>query len=384
MRPSLPEPLIVDLSPAPPRPDDDVRAWASGQTVFVSSVMAGMSDERRAVVDAIEAVGAQPVWFEGFGGMDDDPEEAYLAQVASSSIYVGVLGARYGRPLKSGYSATHAEYNEATRSGLRVSIWSAADGLDGRQRDFLDEVRVFHTTGTYVSSDDLRARVEARLRVIANEALSPWVKIGEVLLRATEIMDNGRRISVAARVRDNVVANALEAMRPGRGLSRSAETRVTWPTGTAAVRIDDVQTVTTSALTRDMTIAAEVVDSRSSGPRMSVNEYSPDDLTEIALRSALFGEANPLGTMAFMAEAVNPLPQLDGLRLTEDSVGQVARLLVVEELVGRLDGGQITQFELGPAHSGTRRLRLGWLPNRAYVNVVPEPRRIEGEVRLAD
>jgi hypothetical protein len=383
VRPSPPEPLIVDLQPAPPRPDDDVRAWASGQSVFVSSVMGGMSEERNAVVAAIEAVGAQPVWFEAFGGMDDDAEDAYLAQVASSSIYVGLLGARYGRPLKSGYSATHAEYDEAGRAGLRISIWNAAEGLDGRQRDFLEEVRVFHATGTYTSSDDLRARIEARLRVIANEALSPWVKIGPVLLRATEIRDNGRQIVVAARVRDSAVANAIEAMRPGRGLARNTDTRITWPTGTALVRIDDVQSVTTNALARDMTITGDAVDSQSSGPRMSVNGYNPDELTEIALRSALFGETNPLGNMAFMAEAVNPLPQLDGLRVTEDSVGQVARLLIVEELVGRLAAGQITRFDLGPSRAGSRRLRLGWLPNREYTNVAAEPRQIEGIVESA-
>jgi hypothetical protein len=41
--------------------------------------MAGMSEERHAVVEAIRAVGAQPVWFEGFGGMWPDP--GWLIQV---------------------------------------------------------------------------------------------------------------------------------------------------------------------------------------------------------------------------------------------------------------------------------------------------------------
>jgi hypothetical protein len=382
MQPSPVEPLVVDLLPAPPRSADEVRAWATGQAVFVSSVMGGMSDERRAVVAAVEAVGALPVWFEDFGGMDDDPEDAYLGQVASSSIYVGVLGARYGRPLKSGYGATHAEYNEAVRAGLRISVWNAADGLDGPQRDFLDAVRVFHTTGTYTSADDLRARVEARLRTIANEALSPWVKIGNVLVRATSISDNGRQIVVTARVRDTTVAHALERMRPGNAFGRNSQIRVTWPTGTSTVRVTDVSSSTTNAVTRDMTIKADVVpdESGSPGTRMSVNGHSPDELAEIALRSALFGEPNPLGTMAFVAEATNPLPLLDGLRLTEDSVELVARLLIVEELVGRLAAGHVTQFKLGPARGGTRRLRLGWVPHRVYVNVAPEPRLIDGDV----
>ena len=104
-----PEQFLVDLAPAPPPTDTEVRAWAAEQRVFVSSVMGGMRAEREAAVRAISNVGARPVWFEGFGGMDDDPGDAYTAQIASSDIYLGILGSRYGKPLKTGYSATHAE-----------------------------------------------------------------------------------------------------------------------------------------------------------------------------------------------------------------------------------------------------------------------------------
>jgi hypothetical protein len=115
---------------------------------------------------------------------------------------------------------------------------------------------------------------------------------------------------------------------------------------------------------------------------MAVNGYSADDLTEIALRTALFGEQNPLGTMAFLAEATNPLPALNGLGLSEDAFGQVARLLMIEELVGRLQGGHLTQFDISPARGRTRRIRLGWIPDRIYENVTPQPRVIEGEVHV--
>ena len=41
---------------------------------------------------------------------------------------------------------------------------------------------------------------------------------------------------------------------------------------------------------------------------VSLGNKSPDDLTEIAVRSALFGEQNPLGdqSMGFMAEIGDP------------------------------------------------------------------------------
>jgi hypothetical protein len=169
--------------------------------------------------------------------MDDDPEDAYLGQVASSDIYLGILGQRYGKPLKSGYSATHAEYDEAMRRGLRSSIWNSDGELDGRQQDFLEEVRVFHTTGSYSSPDDLAQRIERRLRVIAAESIAPWVKVGNSIFRATSVQDDGRQITVKARIRDNTVAMTLEARRPGNSYGRNSETRITWPGGTSSVRI---------------------------------------------------------------------------------------------------------------------------------------------------
>jgi hypothetical protein len=220
------------------------------------------------------------------------------------------------------------------------------------------------------------------LRSIAGEALAPWVKIGNVLFRATTIAHNGHEISLTAGIRDNTVANAIEAMRPSSAYGRNSDPRITWPTGTAAVRVTNVTSTTTSALNRDVTITATVLpnNGNSSPMRVAVNGHSPDELTEIALRSALFGEPNPLGTMALLAQATNPLPALNGLGLSEDAVGQVARLLVTEELVGRLHAGHITQFELSPARGGARRIRLGWMPDRIYDNVAPQPRFIEGEV----
>lgn len=161
--------VVVDVGAAQALSVAEVRSWAGDQRVFVSSVMAGMEAERTAVVAAIKDLGAAPVWFEGFGGRDDDPEAAYLAEVAASDIYVGILGERYGRPLSTGYSATHAEYREDVKRGLRLSVWVSDGSLSGPQRDFLDEVRVFRTTGSYSTPVDLGEKVANRLRVLAAE-----------------------------------------------------------------------------------------------------------------------------------------------------------------------------------------------------------------------
>lgn len=373
--------LLVDLSPAPPIPDAELRAWAAEQAVFISSVMVGMRAEREAAVAAIAAIGATPVWFEAFGGMDDDPEDAYLARVAASDIYLGILGTRYGKPLKTGYSATHAEYDEAGRRGLRISVWATDGELDGRQRDFLEEIRVFHTTGSYNTPDELRQRVERRLRELASEATAPWVKVGNTVLRSRVVRDDGKQITVVAQIRDNTIAANIERLRPDRGFGRDSETRITWPGGTAPVRVAQVGVETTTSKTRIFTIVANrVEESRSTLHDVTFEGRSPDDLTELAMRGALFAEPNPLGTMSFMAQVANPLDALTILTLPEDAISEIAALLVTESVVAERGADHVTAFRLGPAHRGVRRLELGWMPARRYTNVDPVERRIDGAV----
>jgi hypothetical protein len=342
--------------------------------------MGGMTAERESAVRAITTVGALPVWFEAFGGMDDDPEDAYTAQVASSDIYLGILGVRYGKPLKTGYSATHAEYNEAVARGLRVSVWTTSADRDGRQRDFLDEIRVFHTTGTYASPDDLAERIEKRLRAIAADALAPWVKVGNTIFRATSVHDDGRTITVVGRVRDNAVAASLEGRRPGVSYGRNSDSRITWPGGTSPVRVKTVVSETTGSRARKIIITADrTPESRSNLLDMAFNNRTPEDLTELAARIVFLGEPNPLERMSFMVSGTSPLPVLEALGLPEDAVEQLALLLVTELLVGERGVDHITSFRLGPRRSGRRRLRLAWMPRARYTNVEPVGRSIEGE-----
>jgi hypothetical protein len=117
------EPLLIDRAAAAELPSAEaVREWAREKRAFISSVMSELPEERQAVAAGIRAVGLRVVMFEEFGGRDADPEEAYLAEVEGSDIYIGILGRRYGKPLKSRYSATHAEYLHAEKHALRMAI----------------------------------------------------------------------------------------------------------------------------------------------------------------------------------------------------------------------------------------------------------------------
>jgi hypothetical protein len=223
------------------------------------------------------------------------------------------------------------------------------------------------------------------LRAIAAEALAPWVKVGNTVFRASTVHDDGRNITVVARVRDDGVAASLLGRRPEVDYGRNSETRITWPGGTSPVQVRTVAWEMTSSRARVLTLTAErKSENRSNLLELSLNGMTPDDLTQLAARVVLLGEPNPLDRMSFMVNGTNPLQALEGVRLPEDSVEPVGRLLVTELLVGERGVGHLTSFRLGPQRSGQRRLRLSWMPRRRYVNAEPIERLIEGETtRLA-
>ena len=294
--------------------------------MFVSSVMVGMSDERESVRCVVESLGGRVLMFERLGGRDDDAETAYLSGVRSSDIYVGLLGERYGTPEQTGYSPTHTEYNEAVKSGLRICVWATTVEMAGRQRDFLDEIRTFHTTGSYPGLEELSEGLKRRLKEIASATNSPWCKVGPVFFRARCDSDDGTRISVEAPVRDDDILATLEGLRPGDWHGRQPS-RITCMGRTYAV------------------------------------------------------EPNPLGAMSFMAETDNPLHDINQLGLDEDSFAGAAEVLLVESYVGSGRIERITALQIGPARSG-RPLRLEWLPPRRFSNVEPERRQIEGKLHI--
>ena len=166
--------------------------------------------------------------FEEFGGRDADPQDAYLGEVETSQIYLGILGRRYGRPLPTRFSATHAEFRHAEQQGLRVAVWALdTPEREGPQQAFLDEVRAFHVAPAFGSPADLQRQVGARLRGIAAEDLAPWTKLGCILFRASEVTHEGNRIAVTARVQSDDVAHALETLAPD-DFGGQGEHRFTW------------------------------------------------------------------------------------------------------------------------------------------------------------
>lgn len=373
------EPLLIDHAAAAERPTAEwVAEWAARQRVFVSSVIEGYGEYRQAAVDGVSDVGAEPVWFERFGGRDGDPNAAYLSEVRSCDIYVGLLGERYGRPLPSRYSATHEEYREAETSGLRLSVWGHA-GVDreGPQQSFLEEVRQFNVTGGYVSADDLRTGVAARLREIAAQDLSPWCKFGNVIFRAQELHERAGEVEIHAVIKDPAVADALHMLRDPFTNRRQ---RLTFPDRCLAAEVMEVETTTRATRSREFRIVARV-EALPAPTRFTFNGVSWDDLTEIAIRVSILGEPDPFG-LGSPAAMSNPLPDLVAAGVADESLRPLAHLLLGEVLAEERGVTRVLSLRLGASIAGERAFKIEFLPSAEYSNVKPAPRTVAGTVAL--
>jgi hypothetical protein len=379
-------PLIIDRAAAAEIPSEEsTRDWARDKRCFISSVMAELQSEREAAKAAVRRIGAVPIMFETFGGRDADPEDAYLGEVETSDIYIGIIGRKYGRPLKTRYSATYTEYLHAEKSGLRIAVWCLdTDDREGHEESFLNEVRTFHVAPPFSSPDDLRAQIEERLRGIAAEDLAPWCKLGNVVFRASEVVDTGTEIHVTARVRSEEVAHAIEAMRGEKGFHGKDE-RFTWSRRSAFARVESLKATTTTSRSRVFHLTLERLEERrDSLIMMNINSRSAGELTDIGLREAMFQERNPFKDehLGFMTEIPDPLAPLRAARVPDELVRPLAELLIVDELVGSGRADRIAAFKLGTSVGGRRKLTLEWVPFKQYSNEKATVRRLEGEVQV--
>ena len=268
---------------------------------------------------------------------------------------------------------------------LRIAAWcSEAEDREGHERSFLEEIRVFHVTPSFRTPDDLQRQVEARLRTIAAEDLAPWCKLGTSIFRATEITDDGNEIRLTARVRSEEVDHALEALR-GHGGFRGDDARITWNGRSRSVRLISMKVTTTAARSKTFVIALERrEDQRNHLIEISMNGYTAAQLTQAALKSALFGESNPLADrhLGFIAETPDPLAGLRSASVPDEISRPLAELLIVEALVGSGRAARIKDFRLGAKVGGRRRLAFGWKPLALYSGEPAETMGVDGFVAL--
>jgi hypothetical protein len=362
--------IQIDQSGTAPRPDPaSFSSWASDQRLFISSPMGALTPLRRSLANAIADLGAHPVWFEDFGGRDDDAQVAYLGEVATSTIYLGILGREYGRIDKTQrLSATHAEYREAERLGLPVSVWvQHEEEMLADQFNFLSEVRLFHTTGSFTDESDLVTKVSRRLEALCADAVSPWAKLGDAVIRAREITDDGRCVVLRAAVHSRDVLAILEGLRPTNFNSR--EVRLTWAGRSVPVQVTDVITTTTASRSTAVVIEMERGDPSSGGSpfgmtasfSLGTTTYTSDDLAVLDMRRLLFREQVPTGLHTFGGSIRDFTGDLPGKALPTALYQAVFTLLVTEALIESGRAVHVESAQVSPLGPGGRRVRIAWV-----------------------
>lgn len=110
--------------------------------VFISSLIAGFEEFRRAAVSAVTSLGHEPITAETFGAGTDSPRLACLGGVREADLVILILGGDYGavQPV-SGISATHEEYREAKDRRPVLAFVQEGMERDARQTAFVQEVQ---------------------------------------------------------------------------------------------------------------------------------------------------------------------------------------------------------------------------------------------------
>lgn len=377
--------MIIDGTAAARRVDQArVSEWVAEQRVFISSAMADTAEERRAVAEALGRLGTRAVWFEEFG-RDGDAEEAYLSELDMSTIYLGILNEIYGRPNPpDGDSATEIEYRRARQLGKRVNVYVAADApsREGNLARFIDRIRFSVTTESYVNATDLARRVERRLVELASEALTPWIKVGELVFRADEIVDSGGAMLIRARAGEEI-SYRLEQLRD-QGFGRT-RLDIVLRSRVATGEFTNFRRTLRAGGGEDIEIElANLQAARGEAMRAGTDGKTPDDLVELGLRRLFLGEPIPdqLGMFGFMTESGIDTDDLrQAFELPNEFAEAVARLVVTQGLVGRGNAQRVASFRLGPRDGAVRHLELDWVEPKVYTDVEPQRRHLEGSWR---
>jgi len=85
-------------------------------TIFISSTMTELQNERAELKRALSADDIEVVMFEDLGARPDTPRQAYLSEVRDADVYLGVFWNQHSAP-------TEEEYSEARKQGKPCFIY---------------------------------------------------------------------------------------------------------------------------------------------------------------------------------------------------------------------------------------------------------------------
>lgn len=396
--------LIMERRTAPPALDGErFRQWMAGRRIFVSSTMdAEMTPVRVAVATYLRGQGASPVLWEGITPQDRRADDAFIDGVDSSSLFLLLLGSRYGQSDSSGYSPTHKEANRARELGIpRLLFERAMPSADraGPLNDWLGSLYSELSAARYMTAEDLVTQLDQRLREIAGGQDSHWVKLGNLVFPATvrQRSEHGATtFHVRTTLRDPAVRHAVmdlgqSASGGFRGGGRALQ--LTWGLATHAVRVDgiDVHSAAVSAdeveiiCTAAGQLPAEAYASFGgitfSGPSGTIG---PVEQAAMWANVGLFGGTLPDAARrdAFLVDMVTPAQPLPQVLNTTGARGWLAegltRIYAIEGLAAKF-GGRFESLQVGPATAMGVRVRGRYLISSFSPRIV----EINGSVPLS-
>ncbi|MGB7923076.1 MAG: DUF4062 domain-containing protein [Pyrinomonadaceae bacterium] len=362
--------LIVESGAyPPPLSEDRYRGWMAGRRIFISSVMDNeMNPSREALRAYLHQMGAVPIMWEEITPRDEGPQVAYLGGVDRSSIFVLIVGSRYGVTDASGYSPTHQEGNRAAERKIPRMLFTLGtvrdSERDGRLNDWLRSLFNEVAGASFPTTSDLVAQLDARLREMAAQSERLWIKLGNLVFpgKVTARFEGsgGGQFVVTARVSGGEVRRALLELNQPFG-RRSAADTLTWseksfPVQVEGVSIDAEYTAEDAVEIRCRTPQNWYGHTSSTYAMMAGGgSLSQIEMARIWTRRAFFGEAfqgerRGLDMIdSFTEPETATLPEVltaTGARgwLAEG----LTKLYAVEE-VSRRYGGYFQHIEVGPA-----------------------------------
>ena len=165
-------------------------------SIFVSSVVKGYEEYRQAAARAIERAGGYPILVnENFPSLATSSRNACLDGVASSDIYLVIIGERGGSVAPSGKLVVEEEYEEAKRLRLPIYVFlheierdRLASHLAERLSDYVDG----NHRRSFLTSQHLEQLIEEAMRPAIAQLSIPTMNTNNIskLLTQDCHMDN--------------------------------------------------------------------------------------------------------------------------------------------------------------------------------------------------
>jgi hypothetical protein len=310
---------------------------------------------------------------------DRRAEDAYLEGVGQSSIFLLMLGARYGVTDETGYSATHKEANRAKDLDLARLLFERANvprmERAGKLNDWIDSLYAELSGARFDDATELVVKLDRQLKELASQQENYWIKLGTLVFPGSVYQRSragGTEFLIKATLRDSAVRREVSAAGHGSGLtgySGGREVLLTWSNATHIVRFSSVELRGTATSVED----AEIACTKTGNPaRSSMAAYGgvtynvggrtfgPADQFRYWADRALYGRATPNDSEAPLVGWVGS--ESLSLPVLLESTGAkgwlaegLARLYVVEEASLRF-GGYFERLEVGPATATGLRL----------------------------